>query len=64
MKDADFSGTPFGWAIHGSHSSWTRQSGDYAAVVELLIEAGARVRSDPRASAEVMAVLRRHGKMD
>lgn len=64
VKDADFSGTPFGWAIHGSHSSWNRQSGDYPAVVELLIEAGAKVRSDPRASADVLAVLRKHGKAD
>ncbi len=62
VKDADFSGTPAGWAVHGSHSSWCRQSGDYAAVVELLIEAGAEVRADPRASAEVMAMLQKHGK--
>jgi ankyrin repeat protein len=62
VKDADFGGPPFGWALHGSYSSWFRQSGDYGAVVELLIEAGSEVFSHPQASAEVMAVLRKHGK--
>jgi hypothetical protein len=62
VKDVDFGGEPSGWAVHGSHSSWFRQSGDYRAVVELLIEAGAEVRADPRASPEVLAALRKHGK--
>ena len=69
-EDGDFSGipagwavTPFGWAVHGSHSSWFRQSGDYGSVVEQLIEAGAKApRVIVQASPEIMAVLQKHEK--
>jgi hypothetical protein len=38
--DADFSGTPLGWAIHGSEHGWYASSGDHAATVTLLLQAG------------------------
>lgn len=34
--------SPLRWALHGSENSWRRTSGDYAAVVEALLAAGAR----------------------
>lgn len=41
-KDDDFNGTPMRWAIHGSSNSWHRAQGNYAAVVKLLLKAGAK----------------------
>ncbi|MBL9135178.1 MAG: hypothetical protein JNK85_04890, partial [Verrucomicrobiales bacterium] len=41
--DADFKATPLGWAIHGSENGWYAKTGDYAAVVEFLLGAGAIV---------------------
>jgi ankyrin repeat protein len=38
--DADFSGTPLGWAIHGSEHGWYASSGNHAATVTLLLQAG------------------------
>ena len=40
VKDADFGGTPLGWAIHGSENGWHAGTGDYAGTVEVLIAAG------------------------
>jgi ankyrin repeat protein len=40
-RDADFDGTPMGWARHGAEHSWHRQRGDYEATLAALIEAGA-----------------------
>ncbi|MGH8018727.1 MAG: ankyrin repeat domain-containing protein, partial [Opitutaceae bacterium] len=40
LRDADFHSTPLGWAIHGSKNGWHARTGDYPAVVELLLEAG------------------------
>jgi hypothetical protein len=42
-KDADYQATPLGWAIHGSEQGWYAKTGDYVAVVELLLDAGALV---------------------
>ena len=55
--DADFSGTPLAWAIHGSEHGWYAQSGDYAATVALLVDAGAKRPSEIRGSAAVRQVL-------
>jgi len=55
--DADFSGTPLGWAIHGSEHGWYAQSGDYAATVALLLEAGASRPAAPGGSGAVRTVL-------
>jgi len=43
LKDADFNGTPLGWAIHGSKNGWYCRTGNYPATVEALLKAGAKV---------------------
>jgi ankyrin repeat protein len=58
----DYDRPPLGWALHGSLHGWHPESGDYAGVVEALLEAGAKapaIDDDLEASDEVMAVLRR-----
>lgn len=57
--DADFGGTPLGWAIHGSEHGWYRASGDYGMTVQLLLEAGAKRPPEIRGSAAVREVLQR-----
>jgi len=54
--------TAIGCALHGSENSWHRQTGDYPATVEALLDAGAKapkVTDDLEASEEVRDVLRR-----
>ncbi len=41
-RDDTYDGPPLGWALHGSVNSWLRKSGDHAAVVTMLLEAGAK----------------------
>jgi len=43
LTDADFNGTPLGWAIHGSVHGWHCDTGDYAGTVEALLNAGAKL---------------------
>jgi hypothetical protein len=57
--DADFHGTPLGWAIYGSEHGWHSQTGDYAATVEALIRAGANRPTSIKGSPAVQEVLRR-----
>ncbi len=57
MKDADFGGTPLGWAMHGSENGWNCQQGDYAGTVELLLEAGAKAPIEAKGSPAVRKVL-------
>ena len=59
--DADFGGTPLGWAIHGSEHGWHCQTGDYAGTVEALIEASAKCPETINGSPAVQEVLRRRG---
>jgi ankyrin repeat protein len=59
--ETEFGGTPLRWAIHGSENGWYRGEGDYAATVESLIDAGARLPSELAGSAAVRDALRRHG---
>ena len=59
--DADFHGTPLGWAIHGSEHGWYAQTGDYAATVDALLQAGARPPAQQGGSLAVREALRRHG---
>jgi ankyrin repeat protein len=59
--DGDFKGTPLDWAIHGSEHGWYAQTGDYAAIVEVLINAGARLPQRLGGTEAVREVLRRHG---
>ncbi len=43
QRDPEFNATPLGWAIHGSQHSWHCRTGNYAAVVEALLQAGVAV---------------------
>ena len=58
--DADFQGTPLGWAIHGSENGWNNCTGDYAGTVETLIQAGAKMPAEIRGSQAIREVLARH----
>ena len=61
-RDKDFGQTPLGWTIYGSLNGWHAEHGDYAGVLELLLEAGAAappLTADVKASEAVLAVLRR-----
>jgi len=63
--DADFKGTPLGWAIHGSEHGWYCRTGDYAGTVEALLNAGASLgERKPGGTEAVREVLRRHGVTD
>jgi ankyrin repeat protein len=59
--DADYSGTPLDWALHGSKNSWQADTGDYPGVVAALLDAGARVTDAMTGGTEVVQkILRRH----
>jgi hypothetical protein len=61
VTDADFNGTPLGWAIYGSREGWYRQTGDYGGTVETLVAAGACLPERLGGTEAVREVLRRHG---
>jgi Ankyrin repeats (3 copies)/Ankyrin repeat len=61
VTDADYQGTPLGWAIHGSENGWYCQTGNHAATVEALIQAGANRPASIKGSPAVQEVLRRSG---
>jgi hypothetical protein len=62
LTDADFQATPLGWAIHGSVHGWYCRTGDYAATVELLLKAGAKLpEKTSEATEPVKDVLRQYG---
>jgi ankyrin repeat protein len=58
VKDTTYGGTPLGWACHGSLNCRNPQ-GDYPAIAEALIEAGATFES-PGGTEEVQKVMRRY----
>jgi hypothetical protein len=63
LKDNEHGITALGGALHGSENGWHRETGDYAATVELLLEAGAKapeVTEDLEASEPVREVLVRY----
>jgi len=61
IADADFHGTPLGWAIHGSEHGWYCRTGDYAAAVRLLLAAGAAPPPQlDKGTAAVQEALRQH----
>lgn len=62
--DEDFKSRPLGWAIHGSEHGWHAETGDYAATVRALLEAGAKPPEKAQGSPSVKEELRRHGVMD
>ena len=60
LTDRSFNATPLGWAIHGSEHGWYAKTGDYPAVVALLLEAGARLPEEARkGTPAVQSLLRR-----
>jgi ankyrin repeat protein len=62
LEDSEHHGTPMGWALYGSLHGWHRQTGDYAGVVNALLDAGARPpKESDIASEAVLAALRARG---
>lgn len=60
--DRSFHATPLGWAIHGSVHGWHARTGDYSAVAELLLRAGAKLpASRSTGTNAVESVLRTFG---
>jgi hypothetical protein len=60
-REKDFGQTPLGWTIYGSINGWHAERGDYAGVLELLLDAGASappLTLEVKASEAVLAVLR------
>ena len=55
LEDAtnDFHATPLGWATHGSEHGWYCKRGNYPAVVEALLQAGAKLLEKPEGSEPV-----------
>jgi hypothetical protein len=64
VTDADFHGTPLGWAIHGSQHGWHSRSENYAATVEALLKSGAKVSDVAGGTEPVREVLRCYGAKD
>lgn len=56
--DSDFNGTPLGWAIHGSLNGWHKEKGEYGAVVQALLNAGAKCPEKIDGTPSVQAILR------
>lgn len=59
--DNDYKSTPLGWAVHGSENGWHRQTGDYAATVAALLDAGAQFNGRVNGTEAVKEVLRARG---
>ncbi len=55
--DPQFHATPLGWAIHGSENGWHRDTGNYGAAVEALLQAGAAFPETIEGSEPVRAAL-------
>jgi len=67
LKDCDHHITALGSALHGSENGWHRDTGDYVATVEALMDAGAKapkVTADLEASPEVREFLEQREKRD
>jgi ankyrin repeat protein len=63
LQDCEYKLSAVGAALHGSENSWHRDTGDYAATVQALLDAGAaapKLTDDLEASEEVREVLRQH----
>jgi hypothetical protein len=56
----EFHATPLGWATHGSENGWYCKSGNYPAVVEMLLSAGAKMPQKLSGTEQVQQVLRRY----
>jgi hypothetical protein len=60
LHDADFHSSPLGWCSHGSEHGWYCRTGNYAATVELLIQAGAKLPEQIGGTDAVREVLGRY----
>jgi len=63
LKDNDHGITALGGALHGSENGWRRETGDFVATVEALLDAGAKapkVTADLEASEPVLEALLRY----
>jgi ankyrin repeat protein len=63
--DENFDGKPLPWAIYGSVHGWHKETGDYGATVEALLQAGAEApkpTDELEASESVRAVLRQYAE--
>ena len=60
LTEPDFKLTPLGWAIYGSEHGWHCRTGNYAATVEMLLQAGAKIPQNIGGTEPVKAVLRRY----
>ena len=60
LTEPDFKLTPLGWAIYGSEHGWHCRTGNYAATVEMLLQAGAKIPQNVGGTEPVKAVLRRY----
>ena len=56
-EDHDYHSTPVGWAIHASENGWDQATGDYAEVLRLLFQSGAKHPEQPGGTASVRALL-------
>jgi hypothetical protein len=61
FKDGEYGGTPMDWAMYGSRNGWGRRMADYPGVVNVLLDAGAKVHTEYTATEPVLDVLRRRG---
>jgi ankyrin repeat protein len=59
VSDSEFHARPYGWAVFGSKNGWHPEQGDYAAVVEALLAAGADAPDEPDGSDAVRDAWRR-----
>jgi ankyrin repeat protein len=61
LTDADFRGTPLGWATYGSEHGWHFEKSNYPQTVELLLQAGAKLPDKMGGTEAVKEVLERFG---
>jgi ankyrin repeat protein len=62
VRGDDHDQTPLGWVLHGSEHGWRKETGDYVAVLEALLAAGAKappLTDDLDVSEPLRAVLKR-----
>ena len=60
LCDADFHQTPLGWGIYGSEHGWYCRTGNYAATVEVLIQAGAKLPEQVGGTDAIREVLEQY----
>jgi len=59
LPEPDFHLPPLGWAIYGSEHGWYCRTGNYAATVDSLIQAGAKLPEEDGGTPAVKEALER-----